>query len=313
MGNYTDDEGIIYSYTLESDNLRYIRWQSVTDFSSFQDVSYWTAYTSIIFGVLVLIHSSIINKKRLNSVRLASDLSACFSIVYGALFLISAYRPNKTKTAIAWDLLSYGLCTCGIQLCDAYLFINRYRAVAKVSNLERWTTHAYISFVIVLPYYSTLTFLPLFIDMNEEASVNLETTLLEINSLGTIIYNLYFTALFSYLADSFTRKVKSRLLKWIIIKSLFHCVTSSIANILVDTSAIFNTFYFDSNMYNIMIVFGIHFLFNYKIESSIHVRRFVGNYITVRDLHHTILRKVSKCHPIPVFSPEREDRSNSEI
>lgn len=268
--NYTVDGGIRYSYTLKSDNSRYVLWSSVYDFSLLTDKSYWTAYASIMFGGLVLIHSSIINKRNMNFVRFVSDLSALCSILFAVIFLISAYRPNRTKTAIAWDLFGCGLCTLGIQLCDVYMFVNRYKAIAKISNLQRWAVHTYIFLVIVLPYYSTMTFLPLFVDMNTAYLIAFIDEVFTLQIWGTIAQNIYFTFVFSYLGYNFIQKRKHSSLgsdnfKWIVIKSLIHCVTSSVANALVYT---WSDFFFGPNMYNILIVFGIHFLFNYKVESS---------------------------------------------
>jgi hypothetical protein len=262
--NYT----IQYSYTLESDNARYVLFSRVYDFSLLTYVSYWVAYASIIFGVLVLIHSHVINKRNMNFVRYVSDLSAFFSVVFSVMFLISAYRPNKTKTAIAWDLCAVGLSQVAIQLCDSYLFVNRYRAIRKMPRLEQWFTHLYIFVVIALPYNMTTMFLPLFSDTNNVKFDRFREFIRDFKLWGTIAYNIYFTLCFSGIGYTFIRKtnLQSNNLKWIVIKSLCHCVTSSVANILLFYSNPDRTYFFDYAMYNMMIMFGIHFLFNFKIE-----------------------------------------------
>mmetsp|Transcript_15745 Transcript_15745/g.15100 ORF Transcript_15745/g.15100 Transcript_15745/m.15100 type:complete len:384 (-) Transcript_15745:108-1259(-) len=274
MSNNSSRDAIKYSYTLESDNSIYVMNSLVFDFSLFTYASYWVAYASIVFGSLVLVHSSIINKRNLNFVRFVSDISAFFSIVFAIMFLISAYRPNKTKTAIAWDFCSIGLCQIAIQLCDSYLFVNRYRAIRRMSNLERWVTHIYIFVLIALPYHTAIMFLPFSVDLNSENAQLGDVVIrfrlgLAIQTWGIIAYNIYFTLVFSYIGYTSVKKMinqRSNSMKWIIIKNLCHCVTSSVATILLHFSYANGTFFFDYNMYNMMIVFGIHFLFNFKIE-----------------------------------------------
>jgi hypothetical protein len=289
MDNYSNSDGIIYSYNLKSDSSSYVMFSLVLDFSLLTYASYWVAYASIVFGSLVLVHSTIINKRNMNFVRFVSDISAFFSIVYAIMFLISAYRPNKTKTAIAWDLCSIGLCQIAIQMCDSYLFVNRYRKIRRMSNLERWVTHIYIFIVIVLPYHTAIIFLPFAVDMNSDnarlVGDGFRSKLRQIEMWGTIVYNTYFTLVFSYIGYTFVKSTnrRSNSLKWIIIKSLCHCVTSSIATTLVYFSYVNGNFFFDYNMYNMMIVFGIHFLFNFKIEDTYFVRLLVG-------INHTRLR-----------------------
>jgi hypothetical protein len=283
-GNYT----IKYSYTLESDNARYVLFGRVYDFSLLTYVSYWVAYASVIFGVLVLIHSHAINKRNMNFVRYASDLSAFFSVIFSVMFLISAYRPNKTKTAIAWDLCAVGVSQVTIQLCDSYLFVNRYRAIRKMHRFEQWFTHLYIFVVIALPYNLTSIFLPLFINTNDVRFDKLREKIRDAEIWGTIAYNIYFTLCFAGIGYSFIRKTnqQSNNLKWIVIKSLCHCVTSSIANILLFYSNP-DTYFFDYAMYNMMIMFGIHFLFNFKIEHSSLMRRLFVKKISKLELSNS--------------------------
>jgi hypothetical protein len=273
MNNYSNNNDIKYSYSLKSDNSRYVMFSLVSDFSLLTYASYWVAYASIVFGSSVVIHSSIINKRNTNFVRFVTDISAFFSVVFAIMFLISAYRPNKTKTAVAWDLCSIGLCQIAIKMCDSYLFVNRYRAIRRMSNLERWVTHIYIFVLIALPYHTAVMFLPFSVDLNNDNARLLNggfrSRLRAIQTWGTIAYNIYFTLVFSYIGYTFAKKMinqRSNSIKWIIIKSLCHCVTSSVATILVYFSHANGNFFFDYNMYNMMIVFGIHFLFNFKIE-----------------------------------------------
>lgn len=233
----------------------------------------------------MLIHSFFINRRILHFVRCVSDLSAFFSIIFAILFLISAYRPNKTKTAIAWDLFDYGISSVVIQLCDAYMFLNRYRAVKKMPKWEQQAVHLYIILVTVIPYYTTITFLPFFFDVNNDMVYARYCSAVFLVMLwGTIAFNIHFTFVFSYLGYDLIQKNnrscrQTNNVKWIIFKSLCHCVTSSIVNGLVYFSYTYNTFYFDSIMYNMVIVFGIHFFFNFKIESSSFMRLLVDSWI----------------------------------
>jgi hypothetical protein len=90
MNNYTDD-GIVYSYTLKSDDSRYVQWSKTFDISLlYQDLFDLVPYASVIFGGLVLIHSAIINKRKMTFVRFVSDLSAlCLSLSFSLSFSLS--------------------------------------------------------------------------------------------------------------------------------------------------------------------------------------------------------------------------------
>lgn len=265
-------------FVIPSDNSRFVRWSFVYDFrldtnsSGFSSMKV-TAYISIVFGVLVIFQSFMMNKRRMNFVRFASDMSAACSVIFAVMYLISSYQLNRTKTALAWDFCARGICSLGIQLTDAYTFLNRCKAVTKFPNWKLYFTHIYIVLIIVLPNYSTLLFLPLFLDMNSTIGAYFGLYALGIVLWGTISYNLYFTAEFLYLAHDLSKKQtpfteNQNGLKFIIYKSLVHCVTSSIGNIVLYYYSPFNVI-----MFNMVIVFGIHFLFNYKIENSCVVTR----------------------------------------
>jgi hypothetical protein len=235
-------------------------------------------------------------------VRFASDVSAACAVIFSVMYLISSYHVNRTKTALAWDFCAYGICSLGIQLTDAYTFLNRYRAVTQISKWKLWLTHLYIVLVIVLPNYSTVFFLPLFLDMNSTFGAYFGLYVFIIVLWGTIGYNLYFTAEFLYLAHHLNKKQEAftdnlNVLKWITYKSLIHCATSSIANLLL-----YWYLSFDAIMFNMVIVFGIHFLFNYKIENSfvvtkIHTHR--RNSLIKRNSIEAINRSLSLQETIP--------------
>jgi hypothetical protein len=278
-GIRTDDwNNFTYAYTIPSDNFRFVQWSTVYNFNQDTDASGFSsmkvsAYVSIAFGVLVLIHSFMMNKEKgMNFVRFASEISAACSVIFAVMYLISSYRLNRTKTALAWDFCAYGICSLGIQLSDAFTFLNRYRAVTKISNWKLWATQIYIVFVMVLPSYSTVLFLPLFLDMNSNVGAYYGLYTYIIVLWGTIGYNLYFTLEFLKLAHELNKKQRGfthiNTLQWVIYKNLIHCATSSFANIMV-----YFVLCFDAIMYNMVIVFGIHFLFNYKIENSFMVTR----------------------------------------
>lgn len=194
---------VLYSYTLKSDDLRYILWSLVIDFNFLSSIS---SYIAIIFGGLVLIHSYIINMgKKINAVRLISDLAALCCLLCGGIFILSANRPNKTKTAIAFDLFGYGFLSIGLQLCDAYMFLNRYKAITKFSKSKLRMTYIYIIFIIIIPYYSVYVFMPIFLDMNSQPVFY--TVVYTINLWATVGYNLYFTYEFSRLGYYFAQKM----------------------------------------------------------------------------------------------------------
>lgn len=106
---------INYSYSLPSDNFRFVRWSYFYDFNLDTDVSGFSTmkisgYVSIAFGVLILIQSFMMNKGRINFVRFASDMSAACSVIFARMYLLSSDRINRTKTAIAWNFCAYGFC-----------------------------------------------------------------------------------------------------------------------------------------------------------------------------------------------------------
>jgi hypothetical protein len=109
-------------------------------------------------------------------------------------------------------------------------------------------------------------FVPFFYDTNSLSFLAVYSITLQIQLWGVIAYNFYFTVEFTYIlkkmyTGSTVQGISVRKAKILATKSIIHCFTSSIANILY--------VYVPDNggrLYNIIILAGIHFLFNFKIE-----------------------------------------------
>lgn len=180
-----------------------------------------------------------------------------------------------TSLVVCTDVVATGFCSLFIELCDIYIFYNRLLAVTKMSTWKKHFTYFYIYVVIIGPYYSSYAWLALFYDLNSNNYI-VTTYLTALNAWSNIAYNLWFTFEFVYILYNIyggkknTSGTSDRKIQSVVIKSLCHFVTSTIANLMyiyyyyfLPDSLTFSFFY------NITICAGLHFFFNVKIDRLI--------------------------------------------
>jgi hypothetical protein len=126
--------------------------------------------------------------------------------------------------------------------------------------------YSFILTVLVLTWVPAYLFYPLFFYVNSLDYYVVYLQLLLIQLIGATVYIGYFTIEFSLVLYSFYNSfsVSSAILKKhkvLAIKSILHCFTSIIANVLYEYVPIFGPL-----LYNLFIIGGIHFLFNSKLD-----------------------------------------------
>jgi hypothetical protein len=276
IGNVTDDYHSPFSaYSLPSDTSRFISYSFQFDSSSLNPLYRIPAFVSIGFGFFILIHSAILHKREMHFVRFCTDFAAFNMCLAATLTFVAVYRPNATKSALTIYVFGTGFCAQGIQLCDMYMFYNRLLAVTKIPPWKKFFTYFYIYAIITGPYYSSYVWFPLFYDLNSNGSY-LSVFLLSLNAWGNLAFNTYFTFEFVYVLyniygeKDFSSGSSNRNITLIVIKSLLHFVTSSLANLLY---SFYYIFYVDEItswfFYNMAICFGLHFFFNVKNDELI--------------------------------------------
>jgi hypothetical protein len=197
-----------------------------------------------------------------------TDGCALFTMFYGILFVISIAHPNPTRSSVCYDFLENGVSQVAIQLFDNYIFIQQIEAIKKISRWKKISIHIYIWIVLILPWAPAYLIVPFFYDTNSVSFLNVYGITLQIQLWGAIAYNFYFTFEFAFIltkmySSSTVQGTSVNKAKIIAIKSIIHCFTSSIANILYVYVPVIG-----NGLYNIIILAGIHFLFNYKIEKT---------------------------------------------
>jgi hypothetical protein len=237
-------------------------------------------YFLIVLCGVILMHSAHVHGNKINSVRIYNDIAAFLGILSGIFVLVALDKPEDlVRWAVDYDFWFSGFCLLGIQLCDNMLFLDRFRAVTTVPTWKLCLIYCWIWTVQVATWLPAYTIVPFFYDTNslEFAYVFGISTL--INTWGSIAYNFYFTFEFSRLLLSstvitFSVDDNNKIIrKWsrleiIAIKSIGHCITSSVATLSYYYGQYkgYSLYYYGFPTYPIIIVFGLHFWFNYKIE-----------------------------------------------
>jgi hypothetical protein len=254
----------------------------------------------------ILLHSIYINWDKglkYNFVRFSTDFSAAMAIFGAIMIFISLDRVNTTRSAICYDFFYNGVSIIGIQLCDNYIFFNRFLVVQKCPTWKRVVIHAYVIFLLIFTWLPAYTIYPFFFDVNSIEFLNVYLTiLLPIEGWAVIAYNFYFTAEFTVLlyriySKSTVLTTSSKRAMIIAYKSIIHCFTSSLANLLYVYIPIYGVL-----LYCIIIVLGLHFLFNFKVEVTMglvddhYVRETTKDHATGADPHH---HSSSHHHPAP--------------
>jgi hypothetical protein len=237
---------------------------------------------TIVVAVLILVHSFVLHgRKCLNSTRVQTDIACHFALFTGLCYFISTSDANETNWAVTSKLLSSGLFSLPISLCDNYMFLSRLKAVKRFSKVKNISIHVYIYTILVATWLPFFTIVPIFTDTNSSDCFHVYYNLDCLWLAGSLAYNFYFTVEFLlilkvHLFNKENKNVDSKkFAKLIAIKSIGHAITSSIAHVLnfvllffTDTSSL------ATPVLNIILILGMHFWFNCDIEKSICLRRF---------------------------------------
>lgn len=146
----------------------------------------------------------------------------------------------------------------------------------KIKYWKKYITYFYIYGIVIIPYYSTDLWIPIFYDMHSDNYIlSIITTAL--NAWAVVAYNVFFTSEFIYILikiygskDNFTAGIGNTKIYLICVKSILHFIVSTLANVMYIYFPIFVPDTLTFNIYyNMGICFGLHFLFNYKIDRYI--------------------------------------------
>jgi len=224
-------------------------------------------------NVGILIHSRHINKEKKKRcfVQLNTDTCATASMLGAVAVLVTGFFGNNVViAAIFYDFLFSGLWAIAA-ICDMYMFWERFMAVNK--NCPKWkkyTLQAYI-WMTQLMWIPAYSFLPFFCDTNTESFWNVYGQFSVVSGYLVLVYNLYFTLEFSFVlykvvsktaATTATTPFAAKRVKIVSIKSIIHCISSSTWNVVASCSLGVGGL-----LFLIFIPFGLHVLFNYKLEN----------------------------------------------
>jgi len=256
--------------------MEWVEFSTALDTSVFDLGPITCVYISVFVSVCIFSHSIIINrnkksKQRWDVVRASTEAAALATILSAAMVLaLSKYPECLVLVAVGGDLLWNGLSMCVIQLCDSYIFFNRFKAVQKIPAWENRLIHAYIWLILILTWLPEYTFVPFFWDTNSLSFANFYNVTSPIYQWGVLTYNILFSGKFSwilwknYSAIAKTNTSSSRRTRLVAIKSLVHCVTSSAASLISMNCGMIGVVLYPS-----IIVLSLHFIFNFKIESAV--------------------------------------------
>lgn len=250
-------------------------------FSSFMDPAWWTpnfwglTYFQIAISALILAHSVYINwnkRKKYTFTRRAAEVAAATGLIAGVLTIICDKHPTPVVMTLVYDVLLSAGCSFFVQICDNFIVLERTKAIRNVPKWEDWLVKLFIGLVLFVPWWPVYWLIPFFCNVNEGNMTEFPVYGNKICCIGNIFFNAYYTFRFSrtlYLVSSKATSTDTRQtkrVKIIAIKSIIHCCTSCFANIwadfvqLPDISSGFT-------IYSIIIIIGLHFLFNFKIEN----------------------------------------------
>ena len=232
-------------------------------------------YASVAVGGLILIHGIFIHGRKYNSVRIQTDLASASAVISGLLFFpLKVYKdPYSSQSLLIYDFFYVGFFPLVIQLCDNYMFYSRLMAVSKVPAWKRCAMHIYVVLILSATWFPMYSIVPFFYDTNSASVVNNYYITLGVQVWGTVAYNFYFTIEFAIILQNInsgkasqtdTLKKSSKLRALISVKSIIHCMSSSLASLIyLYIPAVGNP------IYVIMIISGMHILFNSRVEKYI--------------------------------------------
>ena len=163
-----------------------------------------------------------------DSVRIFADICNIACILSSVcIIIIQNTKYDKVQMSILFDFLFCGLFNATIQLCDNYMFYNRFVAVSKPPRWKKNIIHCYIIVPLILLWLPNYTVTPFFYNTNLSNYYIFYMCALVIQNVCTIIYNLYFTFQFGRILYESHYRIRqySTKTKLIAIKSIVHCIT----------------------------------------------------------------------------------------
>lgn len=189
---------------------------------------------------------------------------------------LDATNPGNVRySAIFPNLFSAGFLNIPVQLPDNLLFLYAYIALSTFGQRRRYLTRVgtlittfYIVFVLLLPFFAPATFMPLIVDENtDDYSPSIGLPLIQGNLIGYLAYNFYFSIIFFrviYRIYFDAKAIYPPLALEISLKCLLHFLVSSTAVLLFFFLGVQQGRPEAGAVYTIMIMSGLHFIFNTK-------------------------------------------------
>ncbi len=228
-------------------------------------------YFSAVVAAMILIHSFFSHReKNYSSMRIQTEIGALALFISSILVLLITTNPTALKTVLMYDFFFCGILNLTIQLCDTYMFYSRYRSVCRISNSTSYRIHCYIWLCCVLPRFPAYNIVPAFYDTNSHTFAYAFYIANACSTTCIVLYNFYFTVQFSKILLFIYNPLLMRLqtpfhalgkIKWVGLRSIGHCFTSSLGAVLYVAFPDWGRL-----AQEVTIVAGMHFWFNMTIE-----------------------------------------------
>ena len=261
-------------------------------------------YTMIVVSVIILSHSFSNHRRKCSIVRLQTEVGSLSATFAGALFLLLLYYSESSieVSVFLYDFLYIGLFPLVIQLCDNHMFYSRLKSVSKIPLWKQRLIHAYIITVLSLTWAPFYSIVPFFYDTNSSCLTYVYMVTLSIQVWGSVAYNFYFTLEFSIIlraistskaAQTATLQRTANLRAMISVKSIIHCMTSSLASLIyLYIPGVGNPIYVT------IIILGMHLLFNVSVEKQFPLLQSVCLKILSNGIFPTSRNAVAPCDGI---------------
>jgi len=247
--------------------------------SAYMDPNWWTptfwALNSfqIAISAAIITHSIFINwgSKSYTFVRGCAEIAASTGFFMGVLTIICNRFPTPAVMSLVYDVLVSSGCSFFVQVCDNFIVLERAKAIQNIPRWLDWLIQAYIWLVLFVPWWPVYWLIPFFCNVNSPNMLQFKHVGDKICGSGNVIFNVYFSSSFAYTLFSVSSKCSSsnktqtRKIQIIAVKSILHCCSSCFANIWADFVQLPDPST-GWTIYSIIIIVGLHFIFNFKIE-----------------------------------------------
>ena len=222
------------------------------------------------FNYFPILISAYINGWKYHSVRILTEVATWSFLCLNIFLLIGADRPTPLKTAVMIDVFANGVFGGIVQLCDNYMFFNRYLCISmKTPRWKHVLVHSFIWLVLMATWFPQYTFLPLVMNTNSPGFISMQYNFTQLQSWSLLAYNMYFSYEFAVILYQWyngkllgASNIDGRVI--VAVKSIIHCFVTGITGVL------WIWYYFPaSESWEVCILFCMHFLFNAKIERTI--------------------------------------------